>query len=39
LSVEAVHRAVDELERVFLAARTAVHRAIGHAEPPTAKPH
>ena len=39
LSVEAVHRAVDELERVFLAARTDVHRAIGHAEPPTAKPH
>jgi cation diffusion facilitator family transporter len=39
LSVEAVHRAVDALERDFLAARTDVHRAIGHAEPPTAKPH
>jgi cation diffusion facilitator family transporter len=39
LSVEAVHRAVDELERDFLAARADVHRAIGHAEPPTAKPH
>ncbi len=38
-SVEAVHRAVDELERDFLAARPEVHRAIGHAEPPTAKPH
>lgn len=38
-SVEAVHRAVDELERSFLAARPEVHRAIGHAEPPTAKPH
>lgn len=39
LSVEAVHRAVDKLERDFLAARTDVHRAIGHAEPPMAKPH
>ncbi|HVT56576.1 MAG TPA: cation diffusion facilitator family transporter, partial [Xanthobacteraceae bacterium] len=39
LSVEAVHRAVDTLERDFLAARADVHRAIGHAEPPTAKPH
>lgn len=38
-SVEAVHRAVDELERDFLAARPEVHRAIGHAEPPAAKPH
>ncbi len=39
LSVEAVHRAVDELEREFLTARTDVHRVIGHAEPPAAKPH
>lgn len=39
LSVEAVHRAVDELERNFLSARTDVHRAIGHAEPPAATPH
>jgi divalent metal cation (Fe/Co/Zn/Cd) transporter len=38
-SVEAVHRAVDELEHDFLAARPEVHRAIGHAEPPAAKPH
>ncbi len=39
LSVETVHRAVDELEHDFLATRTDVHRAIGHAEPPMAKPH
>lgn len=39
LSVEAVHRAVDALERDFLAVRADVHRAIGHTEPPTAKPH
>jgi len=39
LSIEGVHRAVDELERDFLAARSDVHRAIGHAEPPMAKPH
>jgi len=39
LSIDAVHRAVDELERDFLAVRPGVHRAIGHAEPPTAKPH
>jgi cation diffusion facilitator family transporter len=38
-SVEAVHRAVDELEHDFLAARSDVHRVIGHAEPPSAKPH
>lgn len=33
LSVEAVHRAVDDLERRFCEARSDVRRAIGHAEP------
>jgi divalent metal cation (Fe/Co/Zn/Cd) transporter len=33
LSVDAVHRAVDELERHLLARRPDLQRAIGHAEP------
>jgi cation diffusion facilitator family transporter len=33
LSVEVVHRAVDDLERRLCEARGDVHRAIGHAEP------
>jgi divalent metal cation (Fe/Co/Zn/Cd) transporter len=33
LSVEAVHSAVDDLERGLRGARRDVHRAIGHAEP------
>jgi divalent metal cation (Fe/Co/Zn/Cd) transporter len=33
LTVDATHRAVDDLERRLREARKDVHRAIGHAEP------
>jgi divalent metal cation (Fe/Co/Zn/Cd) transporter len=37
LSVDAVHRAVDELERALLERRPDLQRAIGHAEPAIGK--
>jgi cation diffusion facilitator family transporter len=39
LSIEKVHAAVDELERRLRAQRSDVHRVIGHAEPPSSRPH
>ena len=39
LSIEKVHAAVDDLERRLSAERRDVHRVIGHAEPPSSRPH
>lgn len=39
MSVEKVHHAVDRLEHGLIEARPDIHRAIGHAEPPSSRPH
>jgi cation diffusion facilitator family transporter len=39
LTIEKVHAAVDDLERRLRAERQDVHRVIGHAEPPSSRPH
>lgn len=39
LSVESVHAAVDRLEHRLREARPDIHRVVGHAEPPSSRPH